>query len=456
MAIRLEHNQKQIQKQVLSPKMIESVEVLQMSAQELSEYARALSMENPVMDLEETAPGDRNQEQLKKLEWLAGLDHQKAVCFRKDREAAETDGVENIRDRETDSFAESLRLQFIGGMYTQQEISVFSYITECLDSRGYFTVPVKELAEHFGISEAEAGRCLEIMRDLEPAGVCAGSLRQCLKKQLEKRKTPCKIEIEIVDKYLDLLGKNQLPAIAGEMKIPLERVKKAKEIIQSLHPKPAQGYSDGEPMRYIIPDLIIVKFEAYFEIVLNDYSCPVFHLNQDYLKLLRSECTPDVKEYLVRKVRQAEQFKEYISRRNTTLKELAKCILEAQEEFFLNGRRPLKSFRMQEAAEKMGVHKSTVSRAVRDKYLQCCWGTYPLGFFFSRGLKGREGEEPVAADAIRQKITGLIEAEDKKKPYSDQKLAELLSLQGVEISRRTAAKYRESMGIANGRERKEF
>lgn len=436
--------------------MIESVEILQMSALELNEYTRELSMENPVIDLDEMASGDKRQEQLNKLDWLLGLDDQKPVCYRQDREVSDAYEIENIRDTESDSFAEALRLQLIGGPYTEQEYSVFNYIIECLDSRGYFTVPAEEVAGQFGIPAEKAQRCIEIMRNLEPAGVCAGSLKQCLKKQLEKNQKQYGVEMEVVDKYLELLGKNRLPTIAGELKIPLERVKRAKEVIQGLNPIPAQGYSDGEPLKYIVPDIFVVKFEGYFEIILNDYSYPVFHISRDYLKLMKSDCTAEIKEYLFQKVRQAEQVKEAVSRRNSTLRELTKCILEVQEEFFLTGKRPVKSFSMLEAAEKMAVHKSTVSRAVRDKYLQCCWGTYPLSFFFSRGIKGAAGGESIAADAVRQKMLFLIEGEDKKNPYSDQKLTELLNAQGLSISRRTVTKYRENMGIVNGRERKEF
>ena len=172
--------------------------------------------------------------------------------------------------------------------------------------------------------------------------------------------------------------------------------------------------------------------------------------------MLRSDCGDEVKEYLHQKVSQVRQVQDCIVRRGSTLLNLARCIVEVQKGFILFGEQSIRPFRLKDAAQKLDVHESTVSRAIKDKYLQCCWGTYPLSFFFSKGVRQEEEQEAVATFSIKNELRQLIGEEDKKKPYNDQKLSELLTERGFEISRRTVAKYRESMGIPNSRGRREF
>ncbi len=447
----------QSQKQVLSQKMIQSVTMLQMSAQELSEYIKEESLGNPVVDLEYPVLENGDQERIKKLEWLAGLDEQNRAFYRYDKEdAEENSGMNNLAKREDERLEDVLHLQLIGKGYTDREMEIFDYIAGCLDSKGYYTASEEELAEHLHITVEEAGEYLSIMRDLEPAGVCAANLRECLLKQLKKLGGKYKIEEKIITDYMDLLGKNQLHVIARKLKVSLPEVTEAVQRIRELNPKPAQGFDNGEMLRYVVPDIVVVKFQGQLEILLNNYSCPVLRINQDYLNMMRSDCGADVKDYLLRQVRRAEGIQKCISRRNATLLELTKCIIDAQEAFFLRGEMTLKPFRLQEAAGIMGVHESTVSRAVRNKYLQCCWGVFPLSYFFQKGMSVQADAEGMAVSQIKQRIRQIIEGEDKSKPYSDQKISEILEEKETVISRRTVAKYREGMGIPNCRGRKIF
>ncbi|MCI8291981.1 MAG: RNA polymerase factor sigma-54 [Hespellia sp.] len=452
MSLRLE----QSQKQVLSQKMIQSVNILQMSSQELTDYMKQEVLENPVVDLEIKEPMDKEEDRIKKLEWLASLDEQNRSYYRYDKEDIEdNNGMNNLGNRTTESLADVLRAQLLGKGYSDLEMEIFDYIAQCLDSRGYYTAPLSEITGQFQVSEEKAGECLEIMRNLEPAGVCAGSLRDCLLKQLEGQEDS-ELEQEIVSNYMEVLGKNQLHIIAKKLKLPLTSVVEAVSHIRELNPRPAQGFDNGELLRYIVPDVTVVKFKDRFEILLNDYSCPVLHVNQEYLKMMKSDCDQDVKDYLIQKVKRAEGIQQCIHRRSSTLLSLTKCIIDAQKAFFLTGEKALKPFRLQEAAEIMGVHESTVSRAIKGKYLQCCWGIYALSYFFPKGVSQPEDEDSVAVLQIKQKIEQIIESEDKGKPYSDQRIAEFLKEQEIDISRRTVAKYRESMHIANCRGRKIF
>jgi RNA polymerase sigma-54 factor len=439
--------------------MLQSVEILQMNAQELTEYIRELSLENPVVDIEEDVSENKAEERVRKLEWLASLDEQNRTYYQYDRRDNE-DYLNNIGGKEGESLKDALMLQLIGNEYSEREMAVFRYIADSLNSSGYYTEGLEELACRFGISEEEAAFCLDIMKGLEPAGVCTGSLKECMARQIDRLGAGYETERSIVENYLELLGKNQLPAIAKKMKISIEQVKKAADNIKKLNPRPAQGFDSGGMMRYIVPDVTIVKFQDRFEILQNSYTYPVISINQEYLQMLKTDCDKEVKDYLTGKIHQIEQVQEAIEKRGSTLLNLAKCLIEVQEEFFLYGQKFLRPLMMKEAAERLAVHESTISRTVKGKYLQCSWGIYPFSYFFSRGLKQQSGNQQEAGDMstvrIRQRIKELIEGEDKYTPYSDQQLKELLEQEGIVISRRTIVKYREAMRICSSRGRKQF
>lgn len=457
--------QKQSQKQILSQKMLQSVEILQMNAQELTDFIKELSLENPVVDMEEAVFEDKTEERIKKLEWLAGLDEQNRTYYQYDKDDSE-DYLNNIGGDDTETLADTLLFQLMAKDYSDKQMEVFEYIANSLDSSGYFTERIEELVSRFDISLEQAEECLEIMKELEPAGVCAGSLQECLTRQLESLGAGHEVEREILAHCMEQLGKNQLPAIARQLAVSLEEVKAAVANIKKLNPRPAQGFERGGMMRYTVPDVTVVKFQDRFEILQNNYTYPSIHVNREYLQMLKSGCEPEVKEYLTQKLNQVEQVQEAIEKRSSTLLNLARCLVEEQAEFFLGGPRFLKPFLMQEAAERLSVHESTISRTVKGKYLQCSWGIYPLSYFFDRGMlhfggqgakENLQGEEKTpSSEPVKQRIRELIAQEEKQNPYSDQQLAELLNQEGISISRRTVMKYREAMEIANSRGRRQY
>ncbi len=451
--------QKQSQKQILSQKMLQSVEILQMNAQELTDFIKELSLENPVVDIEEAALEDKTKERIKKLEWLAGLDEQNRTYYQYDKDDSE-DYLNNIGGDDRETLADALLFQLMTKDYSDTQMAVFEYIANSLDSSGYFTEGLEELVRRFDLSLEQAEECLQIMKGLEPAGVCADSLQECLAIQMEALGADYEVEQQIIAHCMEQLGKNQLPAIAKQLAVSLEEVKAAVARIKKLNPRPAQGFERGGMMRYTVPDVTVVKFQNRFEILQNNYTYPSVRVNREYLQMLKSGCDPEVKEYLTEKLNQVEQVQEAIERRSSTLLNLARCLVEEQAEFFLGGPRFLKPFLMQEAAERLSVHESTISRTVKGKYLQCSWGIYPLNYFFERGMHRfgapNDEEETQASGTVKQRMRELIAQEDKQNPYSDQQLSELLEQEGVSISRRTVMKYREAMEIANSRGRRQY
>ena len=377
MGIQLE----QSQKQGLSHKMLQSVEILQMNAQELTEFMKELSLENPVVEIEEAAPEDKAGERIQKLEWLASLDEQNRTYYQYDKRDTD-DYLNNVGEDRGESLKDALMLQLIGRGYSDLEMAVFAYVADALDASGYYTEPLDDIVSRFGITEEKAAACLAIMKGLEPAGVCAASLQESLANQMAKQGDGHGLEQEIISNYMEQLGKNQLPTIAQKLKVSIEQVKEAAENIKGLNPRPAQGFGRGGILRYVDPDVTIVKFQNRFEILQNSYTYPMIHVNQEYLQMLKTSNDKEVKDYLTGKLRQVEQVQQAIEKRGSILLGLAKCILEVQEAFFLYGQKSIRPYTMKQAAERLSVHESAISRTVKGKYLQCSWGVYPFSYFF--------------------------------------------------------------------------
>ena len=245
--------------------------------------------------------------------------------------------------------------------------------------------------------------------------------------------------------------------IARELKAAPEEVRAACERIRSLNPRPGTGFAARENLTYINPDIIVVSFPDHFELLTNDYYFPHLGISGYYTRLLKESDDQQVKDYLTGKVKQAKWMVHAIEQRRSTLMSCAGCILELQEAFFRQGPGHLVPMSLADVAGRIGVHESTVSRAVKDKYIQCSMGVYPLSYFFSRSLgTGSGGEEAASPDAAKALLKKLIAGEDKKKPLSDQKLCQMMTAQGCPLSRRTVAKYRDELHIPSTTGRKQY
>ena len=313
------------------------------------------------------------------------------------------------------------------------------------------------------MDEERFSTLLQLVQTLEPAGVGARSLNECLCLQLERKGLLTPTLEKFVNFHLEKMAKNQLPAIAKELSIPLGQVKEYCQLIRTLDPKPGAYLGRVQRTHYINPDVIVVKFKGHLDILLNDSVYPDISLNTGYLQMYQSSSDKEVQDYLQKKISQAEWIRQCIAQRNATLFSVAREIVARQHDFFLEGISGLKPLRMADVANKLEIHESTVSRAVRMKYLQCTWGTFPLSYFFAKNtarsasldIFGTSDEASTAAE-IKTAIRKIIEGENREKPYSDRALAQKLEEQGISISRRTIAKYREEENIPNASGRKEY
>ena len=458
---------KQEQKQILSQKMIQSASILQMSAADLEEYLNEQSMENPVIDLIQKVPEESTEETAQKdaetYQWIQSHDEQNRYLYQK-IETTEDDLPEwNFDTRQAENLADSLWEQLLIKHIPAQDEEDIRAILESLDERGYFSEPLEDFLQYFHMDEERFSTLLQLVQTLEPAGVGARSLNECLCLQLERKGLLTPTLEKFVNFHLEKMAKNQLPAIAKELSTPLGQVKEYCQLIRTLDPKPGAYLGRVQRTHYINPDVIVVKFKGHLDILLNDSVYPDISLNTGYLQMYQSSSDKEVQDYLQKKISQAEWIRQCITQRNATLFSVAREIVARQHDFFLEGISGLKPLRMADVANKLEIHESTVSRAVRMKYLQCTWGTFPLSYFFAKStarsasldIFGTSDEASTAAE-IKRTIRKIIEGENREKPYSDRALAQKLEEQGISISRRTIAKYREEENIPNASGRKEY
>lgn len=447
--------QKQIQ--TLSPQMIQALEVLQMGSLELSAYLERLMEENPVLEQDapaEQAEDDRALLLRRKLEWLRSTDVQNCWYHQQDVE----DDYDPLAQSGCSPMEESLTYYLRSQVRFDQLPSPVAQVTEALmerlDSNGWLDESVHDLAVHLSVPERTVEEALRVLQGLDPAGVGARDLSECLCLQL-KRRGEQGLALTIAEHCLEDMSRDHYNLIAKRTGASRSEINAACALIRSLNPRPAMGFSARENLRYLIPDLIVVKFEDRFQLITNDSYLPSLRLSEYYSRLFHDTDDPQVKEYLNAKLAQADQVVRSVAQRRSTLSSCARFLVDRQEAFFRCGPGHLLPLTLADAAQALGLHESTVSRAVRDKYLQCTYGVYPLGYFFTRSVGGSDGEA-ATADRAHALLRALIDGEDKRKPLSDQALVRLLTEQGVALSRRTVAKYRSELGIPSTAGRKVF
>lgn len=452
------------QTQALSQRMIQSAEILQMTSQELNTYINELALENPVIDIVEPPAGNQQKESIEEQQWLNSFNEENYYLYQRQNNDDDYDFKSswNINTDDGETLQDYLWSQLITENFTDQETEIIKFMLECLDNKGYLEESTETIASYFGTDTEIVEDLLSDLQALDPSGVCARTLEECLKLQLERRDILTPVLESIIDNCLEMVAKNQIPAIARKLRLSPTETAGYCQIIKSLNPKPGVSFSSRDQLRYIIPDVTIVKFKDHFDILLNESMYPTIELNSYYRQMNQNPESSELKEYLGNKIRQAEWVKQCVTQRGKTLMQVSRAILEHQEEFFTFGPAHLNPLRLADIAQELDIHESTVSRAVSKKYLQCSWGVYPMNFFFSRSVAVQEssssesGTQSVTAADIKRVLREIIEEENKKKPYSDRLLGEKLAERGISISRRTVAKYREEEGIADASGRKEY
>jgi len=314
---------------------------------------------------------------------------------------------------------------------------------------------IDDLAQEAGLDPEDAPDVLRMIQELDPVGVASRDLRECLLVQAEVYGLS-DLERQIIDKHLHNLEKHNFPAIAREMKMPLEEVYEAVKEIQKLESRPARNFTDTDERTIgITPDVYVIKDGDRFVVLDNDKGMQRLYINESLAKRLLKD--PTAKDFIGEKLRSAQWLIRAIEQRRKTIIRVTECIVEKQKEFFEKGVAYLKPMILRDVAEAVNMHESTISRVTTNKYVHTPRGLFELKYFFNSSIR-RVADEDIASESVKQAIKKIIEEEDKGNPLSDQAIVELLKQkEGIQIARRTVAKYREMMGIlASSKRRRLF
>ncbi|MEZ6071464.1 MAG: RNA polymerase factor sigma-54 [Pirellulales bacterium] len=482
------------QKQILAPRMIQSMEILQLPILALQERIQQELQENPVLvdqvqdenefadtstsTDEPTNPdaptederelvvdeGNDNEQDFERLVQLA----EEWPDHFEERSRPSSGRVDEESDRKHDAMANMAQRPQSLHDYLCDQLGWFDLTPQlrrmaerviyALDSNGYLPTQLDELLDP-NADDAErklAEEALSLVQKLDPPGVGARNLRECLLLQLAPG-TPMHDELyTLIDQHLEDLEHNRLPLISRKTGYSIEHIQEALEQLRKLNPKPGAMYSDAY-VPNVTPDVFIEPTEdGHYQVRLEDGSTPSLRISKFYRQmLLNNEASSEDKEYIKKKINAAQWLIDSIDQRRNTLTRVAQAIVDHQTEFLNQGPEAIEPLKMQQIADKVGVHVTTVSRAVDDKWVQTPRGIFPLKRFFVGGTTGADGEE-IAWDAVRLKLQEVVDAEDKSHPFSDDGLVDELAKHGVKVARRTVTKYRKALGIPSSRQRRDW
>jgi len=435
------------QKQILAPALRQSLKILGMNNQQLDEFIETQQLENPVLDRGEPAGGTE--------QWSSFTVQCHSSGRKKCMDSCENVLYSDLPAEQPETLEKYLTEQLVVNKMTETEYRLAVYMIREIDPNGYLGTTLSDICKGTGAPMRQAERCLAIIQGMEPAGVGARNLQECLALQLRRSGLMDHDFEELITHHLKDVANCHMNKITREMHLSRSRAERMIEILKTLDPRPA-GCIEESDIQYIVPDVIVKNDEDGLKISLNDRWMQSPVLNSYYLSLAASCDDPELKSYLNEKIFQAKFVLGNIERRRNTVISVMHIILEQQFNFFHNGG-SLVPLSMQAAASTLGVHESTICRAVKDKYVQCWKGTFPMRAFFVRSVcreAGSDVKEAVSNSGIKELIGAIIQKENKKSPLSDADLSESLKKTGVCISRRTVAKYREEMGIPNAFVRK--
>ncbi|KUK36824.1 MAG: polymerase sigma-54 factor [Clostridia bacterium] len=459
-------NLEQTQKLIMTPELRQAITVLQLSAVDLAQYVENAMLENPLLEVTEDADaeGVASSEKFKDdftREWCEYLSECGQVDRSFDRAWAEEEGERYNFEHfvaQVPTLSEHLDLQLRLALSDPRDLKIGEFLIGNINDRGYLQISLEEVERTYGYPVRETERILKIIQSFDPPGVGARDLSECLLIQLEQRgwRTPA-LE-KLVRQYLGDLANGNLLKIAAALDLPVQDVQHMADLIKTLDPIPGRNFSRPGENRYIAPDVVVEKFDDEYIILVNDISVPRLMINKTYQSLLNQQesCDPGTAQFIQNKLKSAIWLIRSIEQRRLTLYRVVSCIVEFQKEFLDKGVKYLKPLNLKQIADAAGLHESTVSRAIANKYIQTPQGLFELKFFFTSGVENVLAGKMVAAESIKQVLKELIAGEDPCRPYSDQQLCELLQAKGINIARRTVAKYRQEIGIPPVRQRKRY
>ncbi len=428
----------------LTPQMIQSIEILQMNSHELLSYLNKAYEENPVIEKEE--PFDLFEEYAQLQQKAIWIDAGRIrPTFAHDFPDTQEQGS---YDYETDSLAFFLKDQLERLFLPEHQMALAKYLADLVDENGYLTEEDIDGLRAMKIPGEMIDQALQTLQGLEPAGVGARDLSECLCLQLQRQTPVDQTALRIAQAFLPELSQGHYGVICRELSIHINEVERAAQIIKALTPYPGQAFASRETAVYVQPDVFVIEDEGVLRVILNEYYLPKISISSYYIRIMKEADDEETKQYLKQKIKQAKWLLSGLDQRGNTLRRCAETILEIQQDFFAERSKHLRPMSLSDLADRLSLHLSTISRAVSGKYLQCRQGTFPLRYFFSRAVGN------LSRQAVKLQLLELIRNENPCEPLSDWQLCALLSVKNIAIARRTVAKYRAELGIASSSLRK--
>lgn len=485
MALEIKLSQKLSQSLVMTPQLQQAIKLLQLGRLEYLEVLEKELLENPVLevapdgfdgagfesppdapadgDSQPAAGGDSSSSETE-IKFLdsegfdpteLGLNYSGTGGSASKRTGF--DGDDRVPLEATLSSPEGLSSHLLWQLRTSElqpnDLAIAEHIIGNLDRNGYLTCSVDEIALDGPFAPEEVARVLSMVQSLDPPGIAARDLRECLLIQLDQLGLADSLTWRIVDLHLANLENRRYEVIAKAEGIPMEEVFEAIKVIQRLEPRPGRPFIDDAPI-YIVPDVYVRRIGDNYVITLNENGIPRLRLSRQYLEMLsasKGKNQPD-KDYLQDRIRSASWLIKSVHQRQQTIFKVTESIMRFQRDFLEHGVSALHPLVLRDIAADVSMHESTISRVTTNKYVHTPQGVYELKYFFSSGLKSGAGE--VSSESVKERIRDLVSKENPKKPLSDQAIVAALRAEGIDIARRTVAKYREMMNVLSSSRRK--
>ncbi|MFA9424316.1 MAG: RNA polymerase factor sigma-54, partial [Sedimentibacter sp.] len=459
------------QKLIMTPELRQAIQILQFNNVELMEFIYKQLEVNPFLETvdnknQESGLNDEEQPNFDKssekdeIDWKEITEKYDDLSYKAYEKAAESDDKQTFESYTSKkmSLKDHLMVQLGVSVKNNREQRIGEFIIESLDNKGYLGCSLQDVSLLLNEDIVEVERILHLIQTLDPVGVGARNLSECLMIQLKDKGIQDKNAYTIAEKYLEEIATNKIQKIAKDLHITVARVQSICDIIKMLEPKPSRGFIvDSDNIRYIVPDITIEKINGEFIIIVNDNNLPMLSISNYYKKMASNLDDKEANKFLSDKLNSSMWLIKSIEQRRMTLYKVAESILKFQKNFFEEGKKALKPLVLKAVAEDIGVHESTVSRATNGKYVQTPMGLFELKYFFASSLSENDGiGEGVSSTSVKTQIQKLINDENAQKPLSDQKIAEILVADGINISRRTVAKYRDEMRISSSSMRRRY
>ncbi|MCX7858280.1 MAG: RNA polymerase factor sigma-54 [Deltaproteobacteria bacterium] len=450
----LEIKQEQKIAPVLTQRLQQAIKLLQLSRMELLEVIEEELKENPVLEIEEKEDEQRVEDVSEREDMIEFLEKYSPSENYEEYEEREFPDYERTL-KKGQNLRDYLRWQISLSDFNTQERQAAEWIIENIDDNGYLISEPDEIANQSNFDKNLILSVLEKIKKLDPPGVGAKDLKECILLQYHAREEKDPLFELVLKRYFELLKNGRIIDISRKTGIPLTKVKEIYEKLKTFDPKPGRTFAD-EATVYVVPDVYVVKKEDGFDVLLNDEELPELKISRYYVDLyLNNKIDTETRKFIKNKIKQAEWFIKSIEQRQKTLYLVAKSIVRFQEEFLRKGIKYLKPLTLKDVAMDIGVHESTVSRITTNKYMSTPFGVYEMKFFFPQGID-KDGGDSVSADSVMNLIKELVEKENKKKPLTDDEIAKILKEKyGIKIARRTVVKYREQLNIRSSRQRRE-